>query len=169
MMTQDPARRGEGYLEIVGGRGWQDPAAVVGLRFPVPGDNPTPVVIQQRRSHILNDAPAEYAAFRATPHNHIRAWLGVPLIVRDRVIGMLAVDSARRSASSAFRPTATTRRGCCKKRSTASSECGWTRSSRITASRFGRVPAKSLRLLDPQPRCKVSPSHATVVLNFGER
>jgi len=86
---------GDGYLEIVGGRGWPDPAAVVGLRFPVPGDNPNTVVIRGRCPHILGDAPAAYPAFRGQPHSHIRSFLGVPLIVRDRVVGMLAVDSAQ--------------------------------------------------------------------------
>jgi len=85
----------EGYLEIVGGRGWSDLAAVVGLRFPVPGDNPNTTVIQQRRPHILTDAPAAYAIFCEEPHTRIRSWLGVPLIVHDQVIGMLAVDSAQ--------------------------------------------------------------------------
>jgi diguanylate cyclase (GGDEF)-like protein/PAS domain S-box-containing protein len=85
----------EGYLEIVGGRGWADPAAVVGLRFPVPADNPNTVVIQERRPHILGDAPATYAPFLEEPHSHIRSWLGVPLIVGDRVIGMLTVDSTQ--------------------------------------------------------------------------
>ncbi len=88
---------GDGYLEIVGGRGWPDKATVVGLRFPVPGDNPNTVVVQRRQPHILDDAPVEYAAFRADPHSHIRSWLGVPLIVGERVIGMLAVDSARQN------------------------------------------------------------------------
>ncbi|MFQ5343690.1 MAG: GAF domain-containing protein, partial [Anaerolineae bacterium] len=54
----------EGYLEIVGGRGWEDPAAVLGLRFPVPGDNPNTVVIQEHRPYILDDAPAAHAPFR---------------------------------------------------------------------------------------------------------
>ncbi|MFQ5854661.1 MAG: diguanylate cyclase [Anaerolineae bacterium] len=85
----------EGYLEIVGGRGWPDLAAVVGLRFPVPGDNPNTVVIQQRRPHILCDAPAAHAPFHREPHSHIRSWLGVPLIVHEQVIGMLAVDSSQ--------------------------------------------------------------------------
>jgi len=84
-----------GYLEIVGGRGWSDPQAVVGLRFPVPGENPNTVVIQQRRPYILGDAPGAYSPFRAGPHNHIRSWLGVPLILHDTVIGMLAIDSAQ--------------------------------------------------------------------------
>jgi len=86
---------GEGHLEIVGGRGWPDPAAVIGIRFPVPGDNPNSIVIQERRPYILGNAPEVHAPFRKAPHNHIRSWLGVPLIVRDRIIGMLAVDSTQ--------------------------------------------------------------------------
>ncbi len=86
---------GKGYLEIVGGRGWDNSAAVVGIRFPVPGDNPNTVVIQERRTLILGDAPSKYAAFRQGPHSHIQSFLGVPLIVGAQVIGMLAVDNTR--------------------------------------------------------------------------
>jgi diguanylate cyclase (GGDEF)-like protein len=83
----------EGYVEIVGGRGWPDPSVVLGLRFPIPDDNPNTVVIQERRPYILGDAPAAHPPFREDPHSHIRSWLGVPLIVGERVIGMLTVDS----------------------------------------------------------------------------
>jgi GAF domain-containing protein len=82
----------EGYLEIVGGSGWPEPDSVVGLRFPVPGDNPNTVVIQERRPYILGDVPGPYATFVETS-SHIRSWLGVPLIIHDQVIGMLGVDS----------------------------------------------------------------------------
>ncbi len=85
----------EGFVEIVGGRGWSDPAAVVGLRFPIPGDNPNTQVIQSRRPLILEDAPAAYPPFRQPPHDHIRSWLGVPLIMQNQVIGMLALDSRK--------------------------------------------------------------------------
>jgi len=84
----------EGYLEIVGARGWTDPESVVGLRFPVPGDNPNTVVIQERRPYIMGDAPGPYATFVGTS-SHIRSWLGVPLIIHDQVIGMLSVDSTQ--------------------------------------------------------------------------
>jgi len=83
---------GDGYLEIVGGVGWKDASAVVGLRFPVPGSNPNSKVIQERRTLILKNAPSEYESFNTAPHNHIHSWLGVPLTVHDRVIGMLAID-----------------------------------------------------------------------------
>ncbi len=82
----------DGYLEIVGGHGWSDPHKVLGTRFRVPGDNPNSIVIQQRKALILNEASKYHAPFLQEPHSHIRSWLGVPLRVRDKVIGMLAID-----------------------------------------------------------------------------
>lgn len=85
-----------GCLEIVAGLGWAEPEEdVVGLQFPIPGDNPNTIVIQEQRPYILHDPPSVYPAFHREPHNHIRSWLGVPLIVRDQIIGMLAVDSTQ--------------------------------------------------------------------------
>ncbi len=83
----------DGYLEIVGGRGWADLSEVVGIRFPVPGDNPNTEVIKTKSAVIHLNTPAKFPVFLDEPHSHIRSWLGVPLIVRDRVIGMLALDS----------------------------------------------------------------------------
>ena len=85
----------EDYLEIVGGHGWEDPSTVIGDKIPIPGDNPNTIVILQRRPYILDDAPLLYPNFSKEPHNHIRSWLGVPLIVHNRVIGMLAIDSSK--------------------------------------------------------------------------
>ncbi|MCP4544542.1 MAG: GAF domain-containing protein [Chloroflexi bacterium] len=81
------------YLEIVGGHGWPNAEAVAGLRIPIPSDNPNTIVVQERQTLILTDAPAEYASFRDGRHSRIQSWLGVPLIVHDQVIGMLAIDS----------------------------------------------------------------------------
>lgn len=83
----------DGYLEIVGGHGWDNPKDVIGLRFPVPGDNPNTIVILEKRVHILNEAIEQHRPFLEKPHNHIRSWLGAPLIIHNKVIGMLAVDS----------------------------------------------------------------------------
>jgi diguanylate cyclase (GGDEF)-like protein len=84
----------DGELEIVGGRGWQDPSSVIGIRFPVPGDNPNSIVIQTQKPYILDEADKFYPAFRQPPHSHIHSWLGVPLIVHNQVTGLLAIDSA---------------------------------------------------------------------------
>lgn len=83
----------QGELEIVGGKGWEDPAMVIGMRFPVPGDNPNSRVIETRQPYVLGNAGAVYPTFRQPPHDHIRSWLGVPLLVRNRVVGLLAIDS----------------------------------------------------------------------------
>jgi diguanylate cyclase (GGDEF)-like protein/PAS domain S-box-containing protein len=85
----------EGMLEIVGGRGFPKRENVVGLRFPLNHHNPGYVVFTQGQPHILADAPMLYPAFREAPHNHIRSWLGVPLIFQDKLIGMLGLDSTR--------------------------------------------------------------------------
>ncbi|MFQ5615004.1 MAG: GAF domain-containing protein [Anaerolineales bacterium] len=84
------------FLEIVGGRGWPNPDKVVGLRFPIPGDNPNTLVIQGGEPVILNNSPTKtYSIFRKKTHRHILSWLGVPLIVHDEIIGMLALDSTQ--------------------------------------------------------------------------
>lgn len=80
-------------LEIVGGRGWPEDQTIVGVRFPIPGDNPNTVVMKEQRVLLLSDARITFSPFRVAPHNHIRSWLGVPLIVHQEVIGMLALDS----------------------------------------------------------------------------
>lgn len=82
-------------LEIIGGHGWQDPTSVVGIRFRVGGDNPNTVVVNTCEPYVLADAPAVHAPFRRPPHDHIRSWLGVPLQVGDRMIGMLSIDHSR--------------------------------------------------------------------------
>ncbi len=81
-----------GHLEIVGGRGWPDPNKVLGMQFPIPGDNPNSVVIQQSKALILDQTSEYQSVFNLEPHSQIRSWLGVPLRVRDKVIGMLAID-----------------------------------------------------------------------------
>jgi PAS domain S-box-containing protein len=90
----------DSYLEIAGGRGEGNWPAILGARFPIPGDNPNTAVIQNRQVVVLNDTlvhPAfkhlEYATSAAggtTPT--IRSWLGVPLMIQNQLIGMLSID-----------------------------------------------------------------------------
>ena len=80
------------YLEIKDGRGWPEHINPVGQRFPIPGDNPNSQVILTGKPYVLNDAPDIYGIFDKEVHSYIRSWLGVPLKVHDRVIGMLTLD-----------------------------------------------------------------------------
>jgi signal transduction histidine kinase len=56
--------------------------------------NPNVQVVRTRAPVILEDAPAIYPEFPREPHVRagIRAWMGVPLLYGDRVIGMLTLD-----------------------------------------------------------------------------
>lgn len=80
-------------LEIVGGRGFSDPSTVLGLCFPVSGENPSAVVFTTRQPYILEDAPRDYTAFLQPPHKGIRSWMGIPIILQDRLIGVISLDS----------------------------------------------------------------------------
>ncbi|MFZ5916558.1 MAG: histidine kinase N-terminal 7TM domain-containing protein [Chloroflexota bacterium] len=82
-----------GYTEIVAARGHPDVDAVLGLCFPVPDDNPNTAVVESGQPVILADAPAAHPPFRDAPHGHIRSWLGVPLMIGQRVIGLVTLDS----------------------------------------------------------------------------
>jgi diguanylate cyclase (GGDEF)-like protein/PAS domain S-box-containing protein len=83
------------YLEIIGGRGWSDMAAVIGMRFRYPGQNPNTVVIQSRHPYFLENAQNAFELFHQYEFSHIRSWLGVPLIVHSKVIGLLEIDASQ--------------------------------------------------------------------------
>jgi diguanylate cyclase (GGDEF)-like protein len=82
----------DGYLEVKEGRGWPAPHNPVGNRYPIPGDNPNSEVIRTGEPVILNNAPEAYGIFNAAENDYIQSWMGVPLIVRDNIIGILTLD-----------------------------------------------------------------------------
>ncbi len=81
-------------LEIVGGRGFPNLPDLLGTSFPIDGDNPNREVVRTRAPFIVENAQAVYEGFRQDPHLQaaIRSWLGVPMLVGDRLIGMIALD-----------------------------------------------------------------------------
>jgi PAS domain S-box-containing protein len=84
-----------GCLEIVGCRGFPKPEEIVGITFdPEQEDNPNRKVVRNRAPHIVHDAPTVYEEFQRGPHApaRIRSWLGVPMLVGERLIGMIALD-----------------------------------------------------------------------------
>jgi diguanylate cyclase (GGDEF)-like protein/PAS domain S-box-containing protein len=83
----------ENELEIIGQRGFRVSDELMGMRFPISEDNPNSTVIETRQSQIVEDIPKRYGAFRQPPHDQIRGWMGIPLIVHNNIIGMLALDS----------------------------------------------------------------------------
>ncbi len=88
----------DGQMEIVGGAGFADPEAVLGMRFALEASTPDLLVVQRSRPVRLHDAQVDYPVFREAPHDHIHGWLGVPLEAQGRLIGMLALDSTSAGA-----------------------------------------------------------------------
>jgi diguanylate cyclase (GGDEF)-like protein len=80
-------------LHIVGGSGWKDPKEIADIHFPIPGNNPNTVVIETGKPYYLPDAGKDYEQFNQPPHDHIRSWLGVPMSVQEKLIGLMAIDS----------------------------------------------------------------------------
>jgi diguanylate cyclase (GGDEF)-like protein len=83
---------------IVGGGGWEHAEDMVGLRFPIPGDNPNTRVVEERKPMIIADThqtTPSYPPFQQPQNQHIRSWLGAPLLIHGEVIGMLALDSVQ--------------------------------------------------------------------------
>lgn len=85
--------RGE-QLEIIGGRGFPNLGQLIGFTFQVNGANPNREVVARRTPHRVPDAPAAYPHFAEEPHVQagIRSWLGVPMLVGNRLTGMIALD-----------------------------------------------------------------------------
>jgi two-component system phosphate regulon sensor histidine kinase PhoR len=87
----------ENCLEIVGGRGFPNLEELLGVIFdPSREDNPNREVIRTRAPFIVEDAPTIYEEFLRDPHAAagIRSWLGVPMVMGERLIGMFALDKS---------------------------------------------------------------------------
>jgi signal transduction histidine kinase len=85
------------YFEIVGGRGFPNLEEIIGLTFyPSSTDNPNREVVRTQAPFIVDDAPTVYKEFRRDPHAPagIRSWLGVPMLVGERMVGMIALDKS---------------------------------------------------------------------------
>jgi diguanylate cyclase (GGDEF)-like protein/PAS domain S-box-containing protein len=82
-------------IEIIAVRGIPDPETLVGTSFTLySNDTPYTQVMQSRTPLIVGDAKSTYASFQAgvNAKYEVRGWMGVPMIIGDRVVGMLAFN-----------------------------------------------------------------------------
>jgi diguanylate cyclase (GGDEF)-like protein len=80
-------------MQIVGTRGFENQADILGMRFAIRSDTPNRVVFETRQPYILENAPDKFPAFCEPPHDHIHGWMGIPLLIHEKLIGMLTLDS----------------------------------------------------------------------------
>jgi diguanylate cyclase (GGDEF)-like protein/PAS domain S-box-containing protein len=85
-------------LEIVACEGFEEPDKVMGLAFPLDPKFPNCRVVTTRAPLAIEDVIGDYPHFKDEANTYdsgrIRSWLGVPLMVKDQVIGMIALDRA---------------------------------------------------------------------------
>jgi diguanylate cyclase (GGDEF)-like protein len=84
-------------LAYVAARGHVDVETVKRLRIVPKDDTIFQIVAATKRPFALADAHADARFHRYADTDYVRGWLGVPLILRDRVIGILMLDSRRAS------------------------------------------------------------------------
>ena len=80
---------------VVGGYGYPNLDELVGARYEVGGaDDPARELVERRETLIVADASTRFPNF-VDPYGPgtIKAWMAVPLMVEDRLIGMLTLDS----------------------------------------------------------------------------
>jgi len=83
-------------LKIAACRGFEEASKVVGLVFPLDPKFPNHQVVTSKAPLPVDDISHQYPHFEEEADTyasgHILSWLGVPLMVKDQVIGMIALD-----------------------------------------------------------------------------
>jgi len=81
------------FLEIVGARDVDMDGDNVQLRFLIDENEPAYPVLMGGMPYILyNDVQISISAFNDIPHDHIHAWMAVPLKVKGKILGIIALD-----------------------------------------------------------------------------
>jgi len=85
-------------LEIVACQGFEEADKVVGLVFSLEPKFPNYRVVTTKAPLAIEDIIQDYPHFKEEADSYesgrIRSWLGVPLMAKDQVIGMIALDRA---------------------------------------------------------------------------
>ena len=81
------------YRRIIAGRGFPNPEEVIGKTFPMSDNNePGVIAIGARQPLVYGNITDIYSSFRDPVPSKIKSWMGVPLIARDKVIGLISID-----------------------------------------------------------------------------
>lgn len=84
------------HLVIVGGGGWEEPEKVIGIKFSISGDNSNSTVaaiMKNKKPIIIEDLSKVPSSLeKLTPEFNSLSWLGIPLLMRNKVIGLITFD-----------------------------------------------------------------------------
>ncbi len=89
----------DGELAILAARGFPNPEQILAARFDLgrPENANLAELLRVRQPRVLEDAWSSEFGFREGPHAaaHVRGWIGVPLVLGERSVGVLTIDSRR--------------------------------------------------------------------------
>ncbi len=78
---------------LIGERGLPPELSSRGLEFALGDQNHAMPIFEEKVPYLIsNDVQAEFPRFQESPHTYINSWLGVPLKVRGKVVGLIALD-----------------------------------------------------------------------------
>jgi NtrC-family two-component system sensor histidine kinase KinB len=83
-------------LRVAASRGFSQPSKVQDFQFPYQADNPSWRTFKERKVVIIDDVqktPGWLSVEDIPETSKIRGWLGVPLLMLDKPVGVLTVDS----------------------------------------------------------------------------
>ena len=84
-------------LEIVGGTNLPLGDEEIGSIFKIDQDEPAYPILAGEFPYVLyNDVQEEIPGFNAIPHDSILSWLAVPLKVKEKIVGVIALDGMRK-------------------------------------------------------------------------
>lgn len=83
----------DGYLSVLAVHDHPRPESALNVKIYLCEDDLARRIVEHKRSIILNDAKRDESFHCLGGADHVRGWLGVPMIVRDQVTGILTLDS----------------------------------------------------------------------------
>ncbi|MBI9044813.1 MAG: response regulator [Anaerolineaceae bacterium] len=84
----------EDQFKIVGVRGFNNEKSIIGKIFsPRDPDNPCSFIFRTKEPLVLPDTRISYPRLMKNSDPPIKSWMGTPLIFRNRIVGILTLDS----------------------------------------------------------------------------
>ncbi len=82
-----------GSLAVHAARGFEDMDDALNVRLPFDENIPNYQAIIQKKPVVIGDVDAEPNWIKSSSSERVKSWIGVPLVTRNQVVGILTVDS----------------------------------------------------------------------------
>jgi diguanylate cyclase (GGDEF)-like protein/PAS domain S-box-containing protein len=73
--------------------GLAQPEQYLGQRFSLENESPNRLAAQERKPVVVENVQLKFPSFRKPATDEIKSWMGIPLMVKEAIIGFLNLDS----------------------------------------------------------------------------